>query len=115
MARSRMRIDPSPRRSATANDVGARIMTPSRTACPPMYGRAGVELGARFMRTTVRRATRSRERAESRLLGRRRLGRRRRRGGGRFLLGVTLLEAVDAARRVHELLRAGVEGVAVGA
>ena len=39
IARSRTRRLPSRRRTTTANDDGARIMTPSSTACPPMYGR----------------------------------------------------------------------------
>jgi len=36
MARSRTSSEPSRRRTTTANDFGARIITPSRTAWPPM-------------------------------------------------------------------------------
>src|SRR5689334_7109006 len=67
-------------------------------------------------RLRANRAKRFTRRDRSRLLGAGgRGGRSRSSGRGRFLLRVALLEAVDAAGGVHQLLGAGVEGVAVRA
>src|SRR5918992_1505977 len=90
-------IDSSGRRHATDQDAGPRIMTPSRTACPPIEGR----LGSASALTPV---------------GSGRLGcggLRLRRGGRRTVTRVLALEAFDPAPGVDQLLLARVEGMAL--
>src|SRR3954447_12291709 len=84
-------MSPSGVRTATAHAVSPRIITPSTTACPPMY-----------RGWSAMRCSRSARRLGGLLLG---LG----------ALGVAALEALDPAARVHQLLLAGVEGVALRA
>ena len=76
-------ISPSGLRTATDHADGPRIITPSRTAWPPMGALTAELLTAR------------------------------RRGGAGLLEAA--LEPLDAAARVHELLLARVEGMALGA
>src|SRR4051794_15607132 len=80
---------PSGVRTATAQAVSPRIITPSTTACPPMYRGWSAMRRSRVSRSAL-------------LLG-------------LLALGVAALEALDATTRVHQLLLAGVEGVALGA
>src|SRR6185503_1800471 len=89
-ASSRTAICPSGRRTATTRLAGERIITPSRTACPPMYGRSltsgggrpGLRLGLRCLL--------------------------RRRAGGRLRL-VLLTEPLHATLGVDQLVLAGEE------
>src|SRR5436305_4669916 len=80
MLRATCAISPSGLRTATAQLRGPRIITPSRTACPPTFD--GIDLGGALCALRLLEAP---------------------------------LEALDAAARVHELLLARVERVALGA